>query len=193
MVTWRATRLIGLLSVLVVGACTCACNAPEELQPRGLAVGSPSDGTIALVVTPELRAARWQESINDDTSVAELGEPLIENSRRMLEGMFRTVRVVPSASPIPGVRFYVMPTMHYIAHADAAWAFGDQIFIMKLEWRVINDSGETVFIDTIVGEARGRTGNIFTYQGDTREVLLRLVDDTFAKSRESLAPVLKGG
>src|ERR1700730_9687126 len=156
MVTWRATRLIGLLSVLVVGGCTRACNAPEELQPRGLAVGSPSDGTIALVVTPELRAARWQESIKDDTSVAELGEPLIENSRRMR-------------------------------------AFGDQIFIMKLEWRVINDSGETVFIDNIVGEARGITGNIFTYQGDTRRVLLRLVDDTFAKSRESLAPVLKGG
>lgn len=108
-----------------------------------------------------------------------------------MASLFGTVETASGPAGVPGAKYYVSLSLQRIEHTAASWAFGEQVLTMAIEWRVTNQAGQTILADTIISEGRGRQGNIYTYKGDTRAVLGRLMDDTFAKARDRLAPVLR--
>jgi len=187
----RFVRPAAVMAALLLGACTHTFEVPQSTLAKSAATAERSDAVAALVVTPDLRAAKWSESMMGDTFEAPLGDALIAGAKQLLLDMFSTVEVVPTPGGISKALYYVAPTMLRIEHTQAAWAFGEQVFTMAVEWRVTDRDGQTVLVDTIISEGRGRQGNVFTYKGDTKTTLGRLINDTFAKAEGKLSPVLR--
>ena len=75
--------------------CGCASTTSIEVPVKAQArQGSPIDGAVALVVTPELRAAKWEGAAFGERQVAPLGAPIERYTRELLSALYKDVRVV---------------------------------------------------------------------------------------------------
>jgi hypothetical protein len=179
--------------IAALSACTYTVDAPQPTLLRSGGTENQIDAIVALVVTPDLKAARWSQKLGmvDDPLEVPMGDALIGGSKQMLSGMFRAVEIVPAPAGVPAARYYVIPTMVRMEKTPAPLGVNDQKFTLAVEWRVIDADGRTVFVDTIISEGRGPVGNVFTKTGDLRDVLRLLLNDTFAKAQAKLMPVLR--
>ena len=55
------------------------------------------------------------------------------------------------------------------------------------EWTMKDAKGNTVWVDTITGEAQAHGGNIFTHRAQTRERVKAVVEDLFRKSFQAIS------
>jgi hypothetical protein len=170
--------LIGLL--LIITACTSYSVAMD--QEFTSISANPSRRPIVLVITRELREATWTvHEFGSDHVVSKLGEPLIHYSEQTLKTLSSQVQLADA--PSSSAEFNVIPKMTRFEMSYTPTSFGTTTYLMALEWRVIDRSGRTVFVDTVLGESHG--SNL------RREALLTAVfADAFRKSQERLAKAL---
>jgi hypothetical protein len=187
----RFTHLAGITLILALSACTYTLTVPQPTFTNAAASAEQPDSVVALVIKADLRTAKWSETMMGDTYEAPLGDALTAGAKQMLLGMFKTVETVQTPGGLPTAVYYVTPTMQRIEHTRGLWAWNDQVFTMAVEWRVTDQAGQTVLLDTIISEGRGPQGNGFTIRSETRDALGRLMNDTFTKARARLEPVLR--
>lgn len=183
--------IASLLLIIISGAIGCGTRAvPMNMQVGGTTASSPQNGEVALVVTPELKAASWDFlKCGNDCAIA-LGEPIIHYSKQLLGGFYKDVKVLNSVGVGAEAQLFITPTLRHIERGTGGLAGARMVANMGIEWRVIDQSGKTIFLDTIVGEGVGTMGNAFTFNAHFNDVLGKMFDDIFTRSRSRLSPVL---
>jgi len=176
-----------LLVVTGLGACTHVYDVPvtrvEHVQREKLNL------KVALQLSEELRNARWERHMMGDTFIIPLGDAFAENSQVLARALFSEV-VVTDGTRGPaqgGINAVLIPRMVSVHQTLGAWAWGDQVMSVIFEWTMKDANGNTVWVDTITGEAQAHGGNLFTHQGQTEKRVKALVEDLFRKSFRTMS------
>lgn len=190
-VSRRLSFCIVLAATFFAVGCTHSYRVPDvSLQNQGAeyAVDKKIDLAINLCLTEELNAAKWEKHSMGDTFVIPIGAQLAKNASDLSEILFKHVVVVNT--PLPnGTRpadAVLTPRVVAIERSMGATAFGESIFTVVLEWKLEDAQGNPIWIDSIKGEGRANTGNVFTHKSNAEKQSEMLLKDLFGKSLQAI-------
>src|SRR3990167_6465957 len=173
---------------LVVAGCTHVYKAPVNLvkvdQQREII---PLN--VELRLSDELRNAKWEKHMMGDTFVLPLGDALAQNAEAVTRQVFSEVVVTPGTNneATSGVKAMITPKMVVAEWTWGATAFGDSILSVILEWKMEDLKGNVVWIDTVKGDGKENTGNIFTHKSNARKQIDKCITDLFQNSFQALS------
>ena len=176
-----------LFSVLFAG-CTHVYKAPVNLvkldQQREII---PLN--VELRLSDELRNAKWEKHSMGDTFVIPLGDALTQNAESVTQHVFSEVAVNQGIKneATSGVKAILTPKMVLAERTVGATAFGESILSVMLEWKMEDRNGNIIWIDTVKGEGKENSGNIFTYKSNARKQIEECVTDLFQNSFQALS------
>jgi hypothetical protein len=171
---------IVVLSAALMGAAGCGPSVwkpPAESFRAYPARPQKIDLRVALKLTPELRASKWEKK---DCCVMEVGPSLAGNAEELARHVFREVVIVESDTATEGADATLTPRLVYIVRTVGACGPCDSIIALKVEWRLVRADGRPVWVDTIGGQAIGSTG------GSAEKPLKAAVEDLFLKSERAM-------
>lgn len=173
-----ATAALLAAAVLLVSGCGPSVWKPPAEAFRDYPTRAQKvDLRVALRVTPELRAAKWEKK---DCCAMEVGSSLANNAETLARHVFREVVPVDGDAAPPGVDAVLTPRLAYIVRTVGACGPCDSIIALKLEWRLARADGRLVWIETVSGQAIGSTG------GSVEKPLKAAVEDLFLKSERAM-------
>jgi len=177
-----------LVASVLLAACTHVYQMPEQ-PVTGYAAGAPIPLAVELRLSEEFRTADWRDSLLGETYVMPLGPALTKNAKALARKLFRSARITNSATAPtpPGVAATLTPRVALVERRMGATAFGDQVVTVKIEWTLRDPSGNVIWIDTVRGEGRGHTGNLFTHMQNTKEQIAQVFDQLFRNAAEVIA------
>jgi hypothetical protein len=194
--TMRSKIRLLAIALALATAPAASALAQDAQAPAAAPATTPSPAPatskmrVALVVTDELRSSKWGEKSWGGKGVNNLSDAVVSHSTAMLSDMGADVRPATATDKIDGVQYYVTPVIKRAEQSIGMFAWSKDRYTLALEWRVTDDKGSTVLLDTVVGEATGTGGNAFTAHDHAIKIFKDLMDDTFTKSRTLLTPVL---
>ncbi|MGA8140936.1 MAG: hypothetical protein WB948_09630 [Desulfobaccales bacterium] len=167
--------------------CTTTFSVPNvTLQSKGsdYIADKKIDLVVNLCLTDALKDAKWEKHSMGDTWVIPIGEQLAKNARETSEIAFQ--RVLVSSSPVPAeskqVDVYLTPRVAVIERSVGTTGFGESIFTITMEWKMEDLNHNIIWADSITGQGKANTGNIFTYKGYAEKQMEMLLNDLFSKS-----------
>jgi hypothetical protein len=182
------TRCLCLISMVLLSACATSM-VPMDLTLMAPPPTIPSANRVTLVVTPELKSLT-ESSLDQGVAKSTVGDAIIHYSDQMLRTISTDVQRIDGAQGSASGRFFVTPAMKRYESSHGTFTWEETIKTLVLEWRVTDISGKTIYLDTVVGEGRGTLGNAFVAADRNKEIVGRLLQDVFTKSRARLVPVL---
>ena len=146
------------------------------------------DLVVNLCLTDEFRATKWEKHSMGDTFVIAIGDQLAKNASELSDILFKDVVVTntPATGGTRRVDAIVTPRVVAIEKSMGATAFGESIFTVVLEWKLEDAQNNMIWIDSIKGEGRATTGNIFTHKSNAEEQVEMLLKDLFSKSFQAI-------
>ena len=172
-----------LLLTLSIG-CTVVYKIPmkEVEYPQKEKI----DLAVQLQGIEKLREAKWEKHRMGDTYILPLGGVLALNAEKISKAVFRQVEVNhQSQSVSKDVDAVLIPAVVDIKRNRPATVFGDQTTSVIFEWKLQDRKGDTVWVDTIVGEGTSAMGQPLN-DDSGKEQVEQLLDDLFLKSFEAL-------
>lgn len=183
---WTRALLIGVAAV-GASACTTVLDHPVKAV-QGYAPAQRIDMKVALVLSDELRQARWERSAGGETVVLPFGEHLATNSENVARALFSGVTVQTSPGPVPPeAAGLLVPRMVFIEQSFGIWVWDDANITMGLEWTFKDRDGRVVWVDTVKGTGTNATGNLFTSRTRMTERAGLVIEDVFRKSFDAIA------
>ena len=176
---------------------TAQTSAPPASPPQSSASGRVS---VALIITPELKAIVWSHSpellrpmyeVGDVNRLGEATDAAIED---MLEKMPLDLHVVASAdeaAKLSSVTYYLQPTLQrYEEHNQGLTTFAPFTETIVVQWKVTDAKRSTVLEDTALATATGKLGNNFIANSRAQKIENEMLDQLKSKSVTLLQPVL---
>jgi hypothetical protein len=196
---WRCSGVIKIRSIAILpiivasltfSACTHIEMVPEiSLRSQGAdyTLAKKIDLSVNLCITEELKTAKWEKQSMGDTFITPIGHELAKNSSELANILFEEVVISSDGKAnvsynAKSVDAILTPRAVAIEKSRGATAFGDSIFTVALEWKLQDIKGNLVWVETINGEARTTSGNIFTAKSYSEEQFKMLFKDLFTKS-----------
>jgi len=90
-----------------------------------------------------------------------------------------------------GVSLQVVPRVVRMEWANGIHSARDRVFDLALEWRVVNGTGQTILVETVIGEGSANIGSAFSAHSNLNNARGNLMEDTFKKSQARLEPELR--
>lgn len=153
----------------------------------GYPVAAPIPLDVELVLTNELLAARWQQSLWGFTSEIPLGDVLAKNAEALARATFANVSVSRGyslqASPVAAV---LTPRLVAVDKTTPSWAWQDATLTLVLEWRLEARGGPLLWLDTVTGSGTRAAGNVFTRDERAEERVAAAINEVFLASSEAL-------
>jgi hypothetical protein len=178
-------------TALFATGCTHVYTVPDvSLKSQGsdYIVDKKIDLAVNLCLSEELRAAKSENHALGDTFIIPIGEPLTKNTSELAEILFRDV--VTTNAPVPAgtkkVDAILTPRVAAIERSMGAHAFGESILTVVLEWKLEDTRNNMIWIDSIKGEGRANTGNVFTANSNAKKQAEMLLKDLFGKSFQAM-------
>ncbi len=177
-----------VLFFLLFAGCTHVYKAPVNLvkvdQQR-----EKIPLTVGLQLSDELRNAKWEKHVMGDTFVLPLGDALTQNAEAVSRHVFSEVAVTQGTNneATGGVEAVLTPKMVVAEWTWGATAFGASILSVMLEWKMEDLNGNIIWIDTVKGEDKENTGNIFTHKSNAKKQIEACITDLFQNSFEALS------
>lgn len=181
--------LVNFLAMTVVFLTSgCATNfsytIPDvSLQSQGgeFFIDKKWDLKVNLCLSDELRASKHGNAI-------QIGEQLSKNSKELSELLFESVEV--TKTPIKGegrqIDAILSPSISVIERSLGATALSESIFTIVMEWKLEDVDNNIIWVDSIKGEGRESTGNIFNHKSKMEKQIKKLLKDLFSKSFRSI-------
>ena len=191
--SFRHQLPILFLSGLVILGSGCA-HTRHVLDLQPLTVGpyppvAKSDLKIELRITDDLRKAQCEWELAGETWQLLLGSQFALNSEALARHLFADVIVKNSADAPPdaGTDAVLVPRLVTVDRAAGMSAFSESKISAALEWSLKSAKGDIVWIDTIKGEAKNKTGTLFVYKEHMREGARMMLTDLFNKSFQAMS------
>jgi hypothetical protein len=193
--------LIKKLSICVVLMVTflvagCASNTIYKVpdvslknQGREYIVDTKIDLAVNLWITGDLMSTQWQRISGDGKYfLIPIGNQLAKNSIEVSDLLFKDVVVVNTSSSkgTGQAQAILTPRVVEIERSLGGDAFSESIFIIVLEWKLEDNQGNTIWIDSIKGEGRAEIGNIYNHKKKAAEQIEILLKDLFSKSFQAM-------
>lgn len=181
------SALVLLLPVALAG-CTHMINAPKTAY-TGYAPQEKIPLKVGLVLTDELRSAKWERNSMGDKFITPIGTNLCLNAETLAQQLFAGVTTGTKAAQLKaaGVDALLTPKLAFISRTFGATAFGKSMMSIKLEWNLTDLRGNVVWDDTITGQAQGGTGNMFTFSHNAQKLVQTAIEDLFKNSYEAMS------
>lgn len=177
--------LVSFLAItLVLLTSGCAGNfrytIPDvSLQGQGaeFSIDKKLDIKVNLCLSDELRATKHGDAI-------QLGEQLAKNSQELSEMLFESIEVtkIPIKSEVQQIDAILTPKVSVIERSLGATALSESIFTIVMEWKLEDADNNIIWVDSIKGEGRESTGNIFNHKSKMEQQIEKLLKDLFSKS-----------
>jgi len=187
----RQVRSFAAVALCVcMGLSGCARQLAVTDEPVGGYAPSPAlPMSVELVLTEAYRTATWEQDIAGGGFILEWGPALAGNAVQMSRELFAEVVVTNADAPVARSRVDAIlePRMVAATRSMGATAFGEQVTAVSIEWQLTDPRGRLVWVETVTGEGRGNTGNVFTYQGNSAEQVKAVLEDLFHESHRAIA------
>jgi len=176
------------LFLLIFAGCTHVYKAPVHL----VKVDQQRDKiplNVELRLSEELRNAKWERHSMGDTFIIPLGDALTQNAEAVARQVFSEVAVTQGTNneATRGVKAMLTPKMVLAERTAGATALGTSILSVMLEWKMEDLKGNIIWIDTIKGEGKENTGNIFTHRSNAKKQIEECITDLFQNSYQALS------
>jgi len=178
--------------LVMLGAGCAHTHHLLELQPHTVGPYPPvakSDLKIELRITDDLRKAQCEWELSGETWQLPLGPQFALNSEALARHLFSDVVVKNSADAQPdaGADAVLVPRLVTVDRAAGMSAFSESKISGALEWSLKSAKGDIVWIDTIKGEGKNKTGTLFVYKEHMREGARMMLTDVFNKSFQAMS------
>ncbi len=172
------------LCLLGVAACTHIYNVPVD-PISGYPDKEKIHLKVAVLLSQELRDAKFERRGGGDTWLIPLGEPLSENSAEVARHVFSDVVVSSSSSDseIDGVDAILVPTMQLAATTFRSRG-QDQATTVMFKWHLKDPAGNTIWVETIRSEAK--SGGLPFAKDGLKQRIQALNEDLFHKSFDAM-------
>lgn len=184
--------LLTVITTLLLSACTHIDNIPDISlrSPNSIyTVSNKVDLTVNLTLTEELKTVKWEKQVSGGGKfITPIGNQIAKNSAELSEILFKKVLITSSAmnsinpESTNAIEAFLTPRVVAIDKSVGATAFGEAIFTIALEWLLQDTQGNIIWVDTINGEGRSSSGNLFTAKSNSEEQIRMLLSDLFSKS-----------
>jgi len=171
-----------LLSLLLAG-CTHMINPPK--QPfAAYPAQEKFPLRIALNITDELRAAKWEKHSMGDTWIIPIGNSIAQNAAVLARQSFTDVVDITNGRPSGNAPVDAMltPKVAYITRTTGATSFGESIVAIKVEWSLNDAAGKNIWVDTVSGQGSGSTG-----WTNPETILKKALEDVLTKSQRAIS------
>ena len=186
----RYPLVASFLSCALALSATCARAVAQATEPAA----SKLPISAALVLTPGFCATKTKKgSALSGKETFEIGKAACAELEPALKGAFSGLtRVAEEPSPSQ-TRVVLIPKFVDVAATKTMGAFSNREMVVLLEWTVKDESGKTVWIETVQGSAKHHMGNAFTYGKNLKLIVNDSVKDAAEQSafRMSAAPELR--
>jgi len=176
-----AIAFVAAISFLTVG-CTHMIRPPS--QPFTAYVGQEKvPMKVGVNLTDDLRNAKSVYHSMGDTWVIPIGGSIATNAPVLAEQTFDGVvvmnnGVLPSGQQVDAI---LTPRVAYINRTVGATSFGDSIVDIKVEWTLADTSGNTIWVNTVDGQAKGSTG-----WTNPKTILKKAIENLLRNSQQEL-------
>lgn len=142
---------------------------------RGQAPAAPSklSLTAALVLTPEFCATVSKKG-NEKFPV---GKAACNELEPTLRGVFTSLVRVDDSTKAGQAQVVLEPRFSDVGATQKAFAFSSRELTVLVDWTVRDQTGRSIWIETVQGSAKHHIGNAFTYGNDLKHVVEDSVQD----------------
>lgn len=181
-------NFLKVISLFAAVSCTHNYNVPDVSLKDRYVVENKIDLRTELRLAKELREAKWEKHAMGDTFRIPLGDQLAKNSVELASALFSRVITTNAEEPIAtaGVDAVLTARVVLVERTVGATAFGESVLSVVLEWKLEDLSGNVIWIDSIKGEGRANSGNVFTHNANAEKQIQLLLEDLFTKSFEAI-------
>lgn len=174
------SRCVRGVSTLTAAALLLSvCCAPLNLSCQDAKTpAQPVSLDAALVLTPEFCATKSKKGtwmINQETFP--VGKVACQELEPIIKTAFTHLKRVEDASAAGNVQLVLTPKFVDVGATQKAFAFSSRELTVIIEWTARDQSGKTVWIETIEGTAKRHMGNAFTYGSNTKHIVEDSVKD----------------
>lgn len=123
-----------------------------------------------------------------DTFRMELGPALCSNAEAMTRSLFNHVVVSRGSqdAKASNTTAILTPRVVSVERAMGVFAFSDMKTIIDLEWALTDLKDDLIWVQTIQGIGKAKTGNILSHKSEARKQGKRAIQDVFQKSVEAI-------
>ena len=118
----------------------------------------------------------------------DLGPALCSNAEAMTKSLF--TQMIASRrindSTTSKANAFLIPRIVSVERAMGATSFSDSKIIIDLEWMLKDADGNLIWVETIQGIGKAKTGNIFSHESEAKKQGKRAIKDLFEKSAEAI-------
>jgi len=176
-----------IISVCLVSGCTFRYTVPDfSIQSQGGEYSNTNkfNLNVNLLLSEKLRACKWERKKMGDTFLIEIGDQLAKNAFEISELLYRNIEITtsPNQKNIGQIDAILTPTVLVVERTMGATSLGESIFTIVMEWRLEDTDKNIIWVDSIKGEGREKTGNNFNHKKLVSKQIEKLLKDLFSKS-----------
>src|SRR5438876_6755452 len=154
----RELFCLDFLACLLLASCTTVIKpAPRVAQYSS---GEKISLKIALNLTDELRAAKWeQRALIGGGIVMAVGTALTEDAPEFARNTFANVVEIKNGNALSKpVDAVLTPKMAFIGMEYGQTMFSEDTLTLKLEWTLADPAGNVLWADTVTGLGKSKSG-----------------------------------
>jgi hypothetical protein len=151
----------------------------QDAQPSG----QPVSVNAALVLTPEFCATKSKKGtwmINQETFP--VGKVACQELEPILKTAFTSLKRIQDPSAAGDAQLILTPRFVDIGATQKTLAFSSRELTVVIEWTARDQSGKTVWLETIEGSAKRHMGNAFTHGSNLKHIVEDSVKDVGEQS-----------
>ncbi len=167
----RRSLLPGVLaSIGVLPGCGPMLRAQT---PLAAAAGSSLPLNAVLVLTPEFckTVSRQGSMWTTGRESFKVGQMACTDLEPALKPAFRSLTVATAPPTSGGAQVVLVPKFAGTHATRTAFAFANRELDVMLEWRAMDSTGKTVWLQTVRGSSKHHMGNMFTHGHDVKLVV----------------------
>ena len=149
---------------------------------------SKIDLPVELLITDKFKEAKSERHVMGDTLILPIGENLALNAKRLASNVFTqaVIRDMDEKPHVPRSRYILEPQFAFAKQSVGVYRTSEARILIGIEWKVLNDRSELVWIETVQGEGIGENGSVLTYRDKMTERVQRALQDLFKKSQAAI-------
>ena len=143
---------------------------------------------VAIVLPPSMCSYEYKTVTGLSRFIFPMGEALCEGCKMVAETAFveTTVTSDKDSVSVEKIDLTLIPEVISTHALIQSTAGGPTEITLILQWRVVDPSGELIWIDTIESRAKGRYGSAFVFRKNYQQLMETTLMRFFDKSAQSI-------
>ena len=173
-------RCGGFFSLGVPSSRTC----PGETACRGQVPSRSHPGINPRSMLRGIEKGNWVIG-KEKYRMGELLCPAAESAVQQVFEKYTRVESVPEKGSASG-KVIITPRFVDLENTRTVTAFGKRKMVLLVEWTATDEAGKVFWVQTVEGNAKEKTGNLFTAGGHRRKMLESIKKDLTDKSVQAM-------